>query len=99
MRICVQVCVHTCDAYVHTHVQVSRQLLQLKEAIQRKAYASGLSKCTGLRVTMEAFERAAALVVTWQSRPEAMPLSSASARLGKLLLEKDIKVGLYHGLY
>jgi len=71
--------------------EVSRQLLQLKEAIRRKAYASGLAKCTGLRQTMEAFQRAAALVVTWQSRPAARR-PSASTCLGKLLLEKSIKV-------
>jgi len=71
--------------------EVSRQLLQLKEAITRKTYADAVAKVTGLRQASEAFEKAAVLVTAVASVPVAQG-PTVSARLGKLLQEKAVKI-------
>ena len=71
--------------------EVGRSLLGLKEAIGRKAYAEGLGRVVGLRKVDAMLEAAAVLVVAAGSVP-APQQASVSARLGKLLDDKNVKV-------
>jgi len=71
--------------------EISRSLMQLKEAINRKAYEQALSKVVGLRTVGSAFEKASELVAVSIAMP-APPPPSMSAKLGRMLQQKAVKV-------
>jgi len=71
--------------------ELGRNLLSLKEAVTRKQYADGVGKVVGLHQVHNAFEEAAALCEVFAAQPPPPP-PNPSARLGKLLKEKAVKI-------